>query len=96
MLALDRAGHIQLPPVKSTHNPLLRHRRPGVPGFVPHRSKLEIWAGNPAGAPDTGSGVHRPDRAPSLLALHAPVCPATPAFTNCLKTGTLVLIILVL
>jgi hypothetical protein len=32
MLALDRGGHIQLPPVKITpHNPLLRHRRPGVP-----------------------------------------------------------------
>jgi hypothetical protein len=32
MLALDRAGHIQLPPVKITpHNPLLRHQRPGVP-----------------------------------------------------------------
>jgi hypothetical protein len=32
MLALDRAGHIQLPPVKITpHNPLLRHQRPVVP-----------------------------------------------------------------
>jgi hypothetical protein len=32
MLALDRGGHIQLPPVKITpHNPLLRRRRPDVP-----------------------------------------------------------------
>src|SRR5215470_17846293 len=32
MLALDRAGQIQLPPVKITpHNPLLCRRRPGVP-----------------------------------------------------------------
>src|SRR5438093_7919877 len=32
MLALDRAGHIQLPPVKITpHNPWLRRRRPAVP-----------------------------------------------------------------
>jgi hypothetical protein len=32
MLALDRGGHIELPPVKITpHNPLLRRRRPGVP-----------------------------------------------------------------
>jgi hypothetical protein len=32
MLALDRSGHIQLPPVKITpHNPLLRRERPDVP-----------------------------------------------------------------
>src|SRR5215471_11442490 len=32
MLALDRGGHIQLPPVKITpHNPLLRRRRASVP-----------------------------------------------------------------
>jgi hypothetical protein len=32
MLALDRGGHIQLPPPKITrHNPLLRRRRPDVP-----------------------------------------------------------------
>jgi hypothetical protein len=32
MLALDRAGHIQLPPVKITpHNPLHRRERPDVP-----------------------------------------------------------------
>jgi hypothetical protein len=32
MLTLDRAGYIQLPPVKITpHNPLLRRERPGVP-----------------------------------------------------------------
>src|SRR5436309_13286676 len=32
MLALDRAGYVQLPPVKVTpHNPLLRRRRLGVP-----------------------------------------------------------------
>jgi hypothetical protein len=32
MLALDRGGHIQLPPVKSTpHNPLVVRRRPGLP-----------------------------------------------------------------
>jgi Domain of unknown function (DUF4338) len=34
MLALDRGGHIQLPPVKSTpHNPLVVRRRPGLPDF---------------------------------------------------------------
>jgi uncharacterized protein DUF4338 len=32
MLALDRAGHIHLPPVKITpHNPLVGRERPGVP-----------------------------------------------------------------
>ena len=32
MLALDRGGHIQLPPVKSNpHNPFLLRRRPGLP-----------------------------------------------------------------
>src|SRR5713101_10117385 len=34
MLALDRGGHIHLPPVKSTpHNPLVARRRPGFPDF---------------------------------------------------------------
>jgi hypothetical protein len=40
MLALDRGGHIQLPPVKITpHNPLLRRRRPDVPDM--DRSAIE-------------------------------------------------------
>lgn len=35
MLALDRGGHIQLPPVKSTpHNPLLVRPRPDIPDIA--------------------------------------------------------------
>src|SRR5262245_6527266 len=43
MLALDRGGHIQLPPVKITpHHPLLRRRRPDVPHIDASRIEASL------------------------------------------------------
>src|SRR5437867_5742337 len=75
MLALDRGGHIQLPPVKSTpHNPLVVRRRHGLSDFDPplsRESEGSGTAGIPTGASDVGRGVVQwSDRASSLSGLH--------------------------
>ena len=98
MLALNRGGHIQLPPVKCTpHNPLVVRRRPDIPdidasvveGNLKDLGPLEfrLVRRTPEEALFNGLIEHHHYLNYTQPVGAATFCPTSPYLTNCLKTG---------